>query len=111
VERVEERKVIGIKIIGLGGSMASDSTSLAALEIALAGAEAAGAEIQLFNVREMNLPMFEPRDSRQSTRWNLRCEPCEVGPFRWSSQSRAPGKSLTNKARSAKKMLNGSCMS
>jgi hypothetical protein len=36
VERIEERKVIGIKIIGLGGSMASDSTSLAALEMALA---------------------------------------------------------------------------
>jgi FMN reductase len=49
-----------IKVVGLGGSMAETSISLSALKIALAGAEAAGAEAQLFSIREMNLPIFVP---------------------------------------------------
>jgi FMN reductase len=49
-----------IKVVGLGGSMAETSMSLSALKIALAGAEAAGAEAQLFSIREMNLPIFVP---------------------------------------------------
>jgi FMN reductase len=50
----------GIKVVGVGGSMAETSSSLSALEIALAGAEEAGAEVQLFSIREMNLPIFVP---------------------------------------------------
>ena len=50
----------GINIIGLGGSMAASSASLSALRIALAGAGEAGAEVELFSIREMNLPMFVP---------------------------------------------------
>ena len=50
----------GIKVVGVGGSMAEISSSLSALKIALAGAEEAGAEVQLFSIREMNLPIFIP---------------------------------------------------
>jgi FMN reductase len=50
----------GIKIVGVRGSMAATSSSLAALKIALAGAEDAGAEVELFSIREMNLPFFVP---------------------------------------------------
>jgi FMN reductase len=49
-----------VKVAGLGGSLAVPSNSLAALKIALEGAEQAGAETQLFDVRALNLPMYAP---------------------------------------------------
>ncbi len=49
-----------IKVVGLGGSLADDSTSLSALKIGLQGAAAAGAEVQLFDIRELDLPLFDP---------------------------------------------------
>jgi FMN reductase len=49
-----------VKIVGLGGSLAPHSASLAALTVALEGARAFGAEVQLFDLREMDLPMFVP---------------------------------------------------
>jgi FMN reductase len=49
-----------IKIVGLGGSLAERSASRAALEIALNGAEEAGAQIELFDVRTLNLRMCDP---------------------------------------------------
>ena len=47
-------------IVGLGGSLRRGSTSLAALERALAGAEAAGADTVILDLRELDLPMFDP---------------------------------------------------
>ncbi len=47
-------------VVGLGGSMRSRSTTLAALERALAAAEVAGAEVTLLDVRDLALPMYEP---------------------------------------------------
>jgi FMN reductase len=49
-------------IVGLGGSVASGSRSLSALKAALAGAEAAGAASELFDIRAMSLPMFNPKE-------------------------------------------------
>ena len=49
-----------VKITGLGGSLSQTSTSLAALRIAIDAAAGAGAEVELFDIREMNLPMFDP---------------------------------------------------
>ena len=46
--------------MGLGGSTARVSRSRAALRTALAGAEGAGAETQLFDIRELDLPMYNP---------------------------------------------------
>jgi NAD(P)H-dependent FMN reductase len=49
-----------LRVIGLGGSLAARSSTLAALKIALGGAEEAGARTELFDVRSMGLPMYTP---------------------------------------------------
>ena len=48
------------KIVGLGGSLASVSRSLAALQVAAGAAEDAGAEVRIFEIRELDLPFFAP---------------------------------------------------
>ena len=49
-----------VRIVGLGGSLAKYSTSLSALNVALEGARDHGADVQVFDLRELNLPMFVP---------------------------------------------------
>jgi FMN reductase len=49
-----------VKIVGLGGSLATGSQSRAALACALAGAEEAGAQTELLDLRELDLPMYDP---------------------------------------------------
>src|ERR1700755_2383020 len=49
-----------VKIVGLGGSLRTGSTSRAALVRALQGAEAAGAETELLDVRELALALYDP---------------------------------------------------
>ena len=49
-----------IRVVGLGGSMAPTSSTVAALKIALEGAEEAGAHTQLFEISVLDLPMFVP---------------------------------------------------
>lgn len=49
-----------LKIVGLGGSLAQHSNSLAALKIALEGATEAGADTQLLDLKELSLPMYDP---------------------------------------------------
>jgi FMN reductase len=49
-----------IRVVGLGGSLAAQSNSLAALRVALEGAQEAGALIELLDIRELNLPMYAP---------------------------------------------------
>jgi FMN reductase len=51
-------------IVGLGGSTAAVSHSRAALAIALGGAEAAGATTRLLDIRELDLPLYNPDDDR-----------------------------------------------
>jgi FMN reductase len=47
-----------MKIVGLGGSLASSSQSRTALAIGLAGAEEAGAETVLLDLRRLELPLY-----------------------------------------------------
>ena len=47
-----------LRIVGLGGSLAQTSRSRAALKAALAGAAGAGAETELLDIRELDLPMY-----------------------------------------------------
>ncbi len=54
------RKKDKLLVVGLGGSVAEHSTSLAALEIALEGAKEAGARTELLDIRELALPMYDP---------------------------------------------------
>ena len=58
-----------LKIVGLGGSLAKVSSSRAALAVALRGAEEAGAETELLDLRELDLPMYNPEaeELREST--------------------------------------------
>ena len=49
-----------VRVVGLGGSLSYNSASLAALKIALSGAEEAGVETVLLDVRELDLPMYRP---------------------------------------------------
>jgi FMN reductase len=51
-----------LRIVGLGGSLASVSRSRAALVTALEGAAGAGAHTELLGIRELDLPMYNPDD-------------------------------------------------
>jgi FMN reductase len=52
--------VAGVRIVGLGGSLRASSRSRAALAVALDGAAAAGATIEMLDLRRLDLPMFNP---------------------------------------------------
>jgi FMN reductase len=49
-----------LTIVGLGGSLARNSRSLAALRVALGGASEAGAATALLDLRELDLPLYNP---------------------------------------------------
>lgn len=49
-----------LKVFGVGGTLREGSTSLGALKRALAAAQEAGAEIELLDLSELDLPMYEP---------------------------------------------------
>lgn len=49
-----------LRVVGIGGTLRENSTSLGALRRALAGAEDAGAAVELLDLRELRLPMYEP---------------------------------------------------
>jgi FMN reductase len=49
-----------LKVVGIGGTLRENSTSLGALRRALASAEDAGAEVELLDLNELRLPMYEP---------------------------------------------------
>lgn len=49
-----------VKVVGLGGSTGEGSTSLAALTVALNAAREAGAEVELFAIGELDLPLYAP---------------------------------------------------
>ena len=74
-----------VQIIGLGGSLAENSTSLAALKIALSGAEEAGAQIKIFDVREMNLPFFTPGMEAPDAAVQMAEAACASQGMIWSS--------------------------
>jgi FMN reductase len=52
-----------VNVVGLGGSLAAPSRSLAALRAALAGARESGAETELLDLRELRLPLYVPTES------------------------------------------------
>jgi FMN reductase len=80
----EEGMMKDIKVVGLGGSLAAPSSSLAALKLALAGAAEGGAVTELFDLRELELPMYAPgREAPDSVR--KLCEAVyEAGGLLWS---------------------------
>jgi FMN reductase len=74
-----------LTVAGLGGSIARDSRSRAALATALGGAENAGARTQLLDLRQLDLPMFNPEDEPNEAVSKL-IESChEADGMIWSS--------------------------
>jgi FMN reductase len=51
---------LSIRIVGLGGTLRENSTSLWALQHALESARAEGATTQLLDLRRLDLPMYQP---------------------------------------------------
>ncbi len=49
-----------LRVVGIGGTLREGSRSLAALRRALDAAEEAGAEVELLDLRELGLPIYEP---------------------------------------------------
>lgn len=49
-----------LRVVGIGGTLREGSASLGALRRALRSAEDAGAEVELLDLRELDLPMYEP---------------------------------------------------
>lgn len=75
-----------MKVVGLGGSLASPSSSLAALKIALEGSAEAGAETELLDIRELDLPMYVPGMSDVPGSVHRLCQSVhEAGGLLWSS--------------------------
>ena len=50
----------GARIIGLGGSLRTGSSSLSALRATLDAAAMAGAEVEMLDVRDLELPLYQP---------------------------------------------------
>ena len=75
-----------LKIVGLGGSLAGVSRSRAALKKALEGAAAAGAETQLLDLRELDLPMYNPEHDEPTEAATTLLEACHAADgLIWSS--------------------------
>ena len=73
-------------IVGLGGSLRQPSSSLTALRVGLQGAEAAGAETHLLDIRALNLPMYEPSIQNAPVAAQEMCEIiCQAHGMLWSS--------------------------
>ena len=49
-----------LRVVGVGGTLREGSASLGALRRALAAAGEAGAETEMLDLRELDLPMYEP---------------------------------------------------
>jgi FMN reductase len=75
-----------LTIVGLGGSMARNSRSRAALQTALEGAASAGAQTQLLDIRRLDLPMYNPDEDEPTEAAATLIEACYAADgLLWSS--------------------------
>lgn len=75
-----------IKIVGIGGSLAATSNSLAALKIALAGAAESGAKTEVLDVGALDLPIYSPDENAVTDAVRKFCETvAEAEGMIWSS--------------------------
>ena len=73
-------------IVGLGGSLAKGSRSRAALAVALEGAASSGADVILLDLRELQLPMYNPDDDEPVATAARLIESCyDADGMLWSS--------------------------
>jgi NAD(P)H-dependent FMN reductase len=75
-----------LKIVGLGGSLAGNSKSRAALRTALDGAASVGAATQLLDTRHLGLRMYNPDDHEATETAATLIESCHAAAgLLWSS--------------------------
>ena len=75
-----------LTIVGLGGSLAQISRSRAALRVALDGAANAGAETELLDLHELELPIYNPDDDEPTPAAARLIESCYAADgMLWSS--------------------------
>src|ERR1700730_1816107 len=75
-----------LKVVGLGGSLAPRSNSLAALRIALEGAAEAGATTGLLDIKELSLPMYDPANENPPESVRAMCDAIyQANGLIWSS--------------------------
>jgi FMN reductase len=75
-----------LKVVGLGGSLALRSNSLAALRVALEGAAEAGATTELLDIKELSLPMYDPANENPPESVRKMCDAIyEADGLVWSS--------------------------
>jgi FMN reductase len=74
-----------VRIIGLGGSLAEHSTSLAALKLALSGCKDDEVETEVFDIRVLDLPMYDPGISPPQRVLDLCSTVAGAGGMIWSS--------------------------
>jgi FMN reductase len=75
-----------VSVVGLGGSLAGSSKSRAALRTALEGAADAGAATRLLDIRELDLPMYNPDDDEPTEHAARLIESCYAADgLVWSS--------------------------
>ena len=75
-----------LRIVGLGGSLAEVSRSRAALRVALDGAAGAGADTTLLDLRELDLPMYNPDHGQPTAAAARLIEACYAADgMLWSS--------------------------
>ncbi len=85
-EGYDRRMTTTLTIVGLGGSMAKVSRSRAALVATLDGAAGAGARTELLDIRELDLPMYNPDDNRPTGAAARLLESCHAADgMIWSS--------------------------
>jgi len=63
-----------VTIVALGGSLGEQSTSLAAVRIALEGASQVGAHTELYDIRQLDLPMYAPHQANVPEAARAFCE-------------------------------------
>lgn len=66
-ENVIDEKKDSFKLLGIGSSLNKKSTSTRILQITLEKSRKYGATVSLLNLREFNLPIFNPNKPRETT--------------------------------------------
>jgi FMN reductase len=72
-------------VVGLGGSLASPSRSFFALQVALEGARETGAQTDLLDLRDLDLPMFRPKLDAPEVVETMADKMHSAGGLIWSS--------------------------
>jgi NAD(P)H-dependent FMN reductase len=76
-----------VQVVGLGGSLRVASTSRTALQTALNGAAASGADVQLIWVRDLDLPLYIGAEVARAA-----CQFQSEGTCDYADQSQFPAK-------------------